>query len=295
MTVLLAGWFSFEAMGATAGDVMARDVALGWIAECGLGCDVATAAPFYGGVDWTRADPSRYSHVVFVCGPFGNGPPLVDFLERFRACPLIGLDLSLLEPLDEWNPFAHVIERDSTRRTHPDLAFLRPQPLPQVVGLCLVHEQDEYRTRGRHAAVNDALQRALARRDVAVLPIDTRLDANAIGLRSAGQVEALVNRTDFVVTTRLHGLVLAIKNGVPALAVDPIVGGAKVAAQARTIGWPALLEVDQLTDANLDAALDYCGTREARRQAARSRRIAVTRLQPARAEFIAALLGGSLP
>ena len=54
---------------------------------------------------------------------------------------------------------------------------------------------------------------------------------------------------DVVVTTRLHGLVFALRGGVPALAIDPIAGGAKVAGQAEAIGWPAILppeETDRL-------------------------------------------------
>jgi polysaccharide pyruvyl transferase WcaK-like protein len=46
---------------------------------------------------------------------------------------------------------------------------------------------------------------------------------------------------DVVVTTRLHGLVLALKQGVPVLAVDPVAGGARVATQAAAWGWPVLL------------------------------------------------------
>jgi Polysaccharide pyruvyl transferase len=38
----------------------------------------------------------------------------------------------------------------------------------------------------------------------------------------------IVGRLDFVVTMRLHGLVLALKHGVPALAVDPVADGAAV-------------------------------------------------------------------
>ena len=58
---------------------------------------------------------------------------------------------------------------------------------------------------------------------------------------TAAQVEAVIARADVVVTTRLHGLVLALKNGVPALAIDPVADGAKVAAQAAAWGWPVLL------------------------------------------------------
>jgi hypothetical protein len=63
MKVLVAGWFSFEDMGATAGDLMARDVACDWLHAAGHACDVALAPPFVGGVDWRAVDPEAYSHV----------------------------------------------------------------------------------------------------------------------------------------------------------------------------------------------------------------------------------------
>lgn len=50
-------------------------------------------------------------------------------------------------------------------------------------------------------------------------------------------------RMDAVVTTRLHGMVFALKN-VPALAVDPIRGGAKILRQAEAIGWPVVFVAD---------------------------------------------------
>jgi polysaccharide pyruvyl transferase WcaK-like protein len=43
----------------------------------------------------------------------------------------------------------------------------------------------------------------------------------------------VISRLDLVITMRMHGLVLALKHGVPALAVDPVAGGAKVTAQAQ--------------------------------------------------------------
>src|SRR3954467_11875448 len=80
---LVTGWFSFEQMGASAGDLLARDVACGWLRDAGRDFDVALAPPFSGGVDWRAVDPADYSEVAFVCGPFGNGPPLTEFLARF--------------------------------------------------------------------------------------------------------------------------------------------------------------------------------------------------------------------
>src|SRR5215471_11964656 len=84
--ILVAGWFSFKEMGASAGDLMARDVVCEWLSAAGRDHDVALAQPFIGGVDWTKIDPQQYSTVVFVCGPFGNGWPVTDLLQRFSLC-----------------------------------------------------------------------------------------------------------------------------------------------------------------------------------------------------------------
>jgi hypothetical protein len=60
-----------------------------------------------------------------------------------------------------------------------------------------------------------------------------------------------VSRLDAVITTRLHGLVLALHAGLPALAVDPVAGGGKVTAQARAWGWPAIVAAEQAADRRL--------------------------------------------
>ena len=57
MKALVTGWFSFEEMGATAGDLMARDVVCEWLGRAGCPHDVALAPPFEGGVDWSTVDP----------------------------------------------------------------------------------------------------------------------------------------------------------------------------------------------------------------------------------------------
>jgi hypothetical protein len=260
---LVAGWFSFEEMGATAGDLLVRDVVCGWLRVAGVDYDVALAPPFRGGVDWREVDPTAYSHVVFACGPFGNGWPLTDFLPRFDHARLIGVDVSMLQPLHEWNPFDLLLERDSSRTSRPDVSFVSAAGRVPVVGVVLVHPQSEYEG-GLHHAANEAVERLLSAGDIAGVQIDTRLDVNAAALRTPAQVESLIARTDAVVTTRLHGLVLALKNGVPALALDPIAGGAKVRRQAETIGWPVCFTADSLDDARLLEALDWCLTGEAR-------------------------------
>lgn len=285
---LVAGWFSFEDMGATAGDLLARDVACSWLERAGHPYDVAHAPPFPGGVDWRAADPERYTHVIFVCGPFGNGWPLTDFLARFARSRLVGLNLSMLAPLDTWNPFHALFARDSSEGARPDLTFLAKSAMVPVVGVILVHPQKEY-LGGLHGAVDAVIHRVIAGRDVAVVRIDTRLDVNATGLKTAAQVESLVARMDAVVTTRLHGLVLAIKHGVPPVAVDPIAGGAKLRRQAEAIGWPVLLAAESLTDDALARALDYCLTREAQGLARECRSRSVETLRTLEHEVLASL------
>ena len=58
MRALVAGWFSWEKYTATAGDLMACDVACDWLRQAGLPFDVALAPPFTGGVDWRTVDPA---------------------------------------------------------------------------------------------------------------------------------------------------------------------------------------------------------------------------------------------
>ena len=172
----------------------------------------------------------------------------------------------MLDPLDVWNPFDVLLESDSSSRVRPDLSLLTPRTQVPVVGIVLVHAQKEYR-QGLHDTVHEAIDRLVASRPMATVRIDTRLDVNATGLRSAVEVESLIARMDVVVTTRLHGLVLALKNGVPAVAIDPIAGGAKVSRQAAILGWPMCLPADGASDCAIRDAFEYCLTPQARVEA----------------------------
>ena len=110
-----------------------------WLGRAGHAYDVALASPFPGGVDWHSVDPKSYSHVVFVCGPFGNGWPIPEFLARFAGCRLVGINLSMIEPLEVWNPFDLLFERDSSASSRPDISFLSAQGRVPVVGVVEVH------------------------------------------------------------------------------------------------------------------------------------------------------------
>jgi hypothetical protein len=285
MRALVAGWFSFEQGHATAGDLITRDLICEWLEAAGFAYEIAVVPPFSGGVDWRSVDPQLFTHVIFVCGPFGPSQYEMEFLSRFNNCCLMGMNLSMKVPLDEWNPFDFLIERDSSADAHPDISFLSRKAHVPVVGVCLV----EHYENAPVEEANIAIRRLLQSHDVAVVQIDTRLDTNMTGLRTPAEIESLLARMDVVVTTRLHGMVLSLKNGVPVIAIDPEVGGWKIRRQAELIGWPVIFNVDELTDEALERALDFCLTEAAWERARECRQNAAQMTTEVRDRFNAAL------
>jgi hypothetical protein len=289
---LVAGWFSFEGMGASAGDLMVRDLCSQWLSSAGWHVDQAVIPSLGRGVDWRTCDASQYDLVVFACGPFGNGWPVTEFLERFSGTKLVGLNLSMLESVEDWDPFDVLIERDSSRTRRPDVSILSAPPSRPLVGVVLVHPQAEYEG-AMHEVANAAVDRLISMREVVAVPIDTQLEQNSGRLTSAQQIEALIARMDAVVTTRLHGTVLAIKNGVAPVVIDPIAGGRKVMAQARSLGWPKAYAADELDEVELASALDFCLGPSGHREALRARARGVAGANEARDLFIQSVSVGA--
>lgn len=255
--ILVAGWFSLERGGATAGDLAALEVTLTWLDSAGHGYDVALARTFGDGVDWRAVSPADYATLVLVCGPVSPRLATWQLVSRFADCRVVALDVSIVDTADAYSQFAALLARDGLGEPRPDLAFAAAlEPVP-VVGVLRVHPQAEYAD-GRHGEVDRAIAAHLASRAAVSVPIDTELETTSGGLRNAAEVAALVAKMDAVVTTRLHGLVLALRAGVAAAAVDPIAGGAKVAAQARAVGWPHVVTSDEVDDKTLRRVLDAC-------------------------------------
>lgn len=76
---------------------------------------------------------------------------------------------------------------------------------------------------------------------------------------------------------------LALRAEVPALAVDPVAGGAKATAQAGALGRPAVLPAERAGDRRaLDEALAWCLSPRGRAAARRSRQQAALDGLPAR-------------
>ena len=261
MRILVAGWFSLEGGGATAGDTLARDVACEWLDELGILYDVANEPAMGSGVDWFRVSPKRYTHLIFACGPVGRDLAVAQLIERFASARRIALNVSLVGDR-KWRPFDVTIERDGRRRERPDLSILAPRRKVPVVARVHIHRQAEYPST-RVDEAHGAFDRLLARTPAAAFEVDTRIDPAVPGRRSAAEVESLLARADIALTTRLHGLVLALANGIPALAIDAGPGGAKVLAQAKAQRGPAAVAVDEIEDSQLAQLFEWCLSDEA--------------------------------
>ena len=191
----------------------------------------------------------------------------------------------MLDPLDRPQPFHRCFERDSDAIVRPDMVFASPYVATPVVGVCLVEDYDGADT----ARANRLIEQLVADREVSVVRIDTRLDANETGLRTPREIEALIARMDVVITTRLHGMVLALKHQRPVVAIDPELGGMKIRRQAEMLGWPVVFDFEAVTIDQLRAGFEFCLTAAAVNQASRCRELALPAVERLRVEFMAAM------
>ncbi|MGW5200873.1 polysaccharide pyruvyl transferase family protein [Streptomyces spiralis] len=263
---LLTGWFSFPDGEATAGDVLALHRVEDVLRQSGSGAayDVAWSPGFRpDGLHLEDVRPERYGRLVFVCGPL-HGPQIERLHRRFAHCVRIAVGVSVIDPgSPAVTGFHRVLARDAPPAAPVlDLAAGAPAlPARPVVGVVLTHGQHEYGRARRHDAVAREVTAWLHGRDCARLELETRLDTRDWRLcATPAQLQSVLARLDLVVTDRLHGMVLALRAGTPALAVDPVAGGAKVTAQARACGWPALVPAERLAPAELDRWWDWCLT-----------------------------------
>jgi hypothetical protein len=158
--------------------------------------------------------------------------------------------------------FDAVLARDGAGMPRADLSLgTASEAAPVVVGVILAHPQPEYADRQRRGLTEQLVRELVRRAALAPLSLDTRLEAvDELGCRTPEQFRALVARVDVVVTTRLHGLVLALDAGVPALVLHPVAGGAKVTRQAEVLGWPAVCGTCAADAERLDELLRWCLT-----------------------------------
>lgn len=289
--VLVAGWFSFKDGHATAGDLLALDVTKKWLNQTSYSnFDVAFDPPFKGGINWRNVESNNYSHVIFVCGPFGKGLLEAQFLHKFRQCRLIGLNLSMTDSIHTWKPFDLLLERNSEENIRADMAFASTEPKVPVVGVCLVESYEGALVE----QINEFIYNFVDSKHFSTVYIDTRLDKNSTHLKSKAEIESLIARVDLLITTRLHGTVLALKNGVPVIPIDPEPGGAKIVYQVKKLGWPVIYTAESLSQKEFNDSFRYCLTEKAKRKAQKCFSTALDALSDTKNEFISALEGNDL-
>ena len=255
----------------TIGDLEVLATVSEWLEKSQLAYDIA---PFEGAyrqilprsVDWRKAHPENYGAVVFVCGPMVDSTYLPGFFERFINCPIFGVNLSVGSWLNGFSPFTKLWARDDGDLILPDLSLLYRETKVPVVGVCLIHAQEEYKGRQRNDLVEAMVNEFLRRRDLAVIRWDTEAlpSRNICRLGSVNAITSLVRCCDVVITSRLHGTVLSLKQGIPVLAIDSVMGGAKVLAQASVLGWPHAVPADELSLDWLDSRFEQCLSSESR-------------------------------
>ncbi|EHY90847.1 polysaccharide pyruvyl transferase family protein [Saccharomonospora azurea] len=260
MRVLVTGWPSFLHGEATAGDVLSMRRVADALAGAGIEADTAWSPVLRpDALHLDDAEPGRYTHVVFACGP-AHGEQVEWLHRRYRACRRIAVGVSVIDPRSPAAAgFHRILARDGLGEPQPDLSYAAHADDVPVVGIMLAPGQREYGGRRRHEQVHKTLLHWITGRECARVGLDTRLDSTDWRLcATPDEFLSLLARLDVVVTTRMHGLVLALRAGVPAIAVDPVAGGGKVTAQGEALGWPAVIGAEHLDTETLDHWWRWC-------------------------------------
>ncbi|EHR49815.1 hypothetical protein SacmaDRAFT_1539 [Saccharomonospora marina XMU15] len=274
MRALVTGWPSFLHGEATAGDVLSMRRVADSLRAAGVPTDLVWSPGYRPGVlHFDDADPAHYTHLVFACGPV-HGEQVEWLHDRYARCRRIAVGVSVIDPTAAAvTGFHRVLARDGDGGGGvPDLSVSARSSRVPVAGIALAPGQREYGERRRHEQVHKALLSWVEGLDCARIPLSTRLATS--DWRHCATPDALlslVQRLDVVVTTRMHGLVLALSVGVPALAVDPVTGGGKVSAQGHALDWPAVVAAEDAGAEAFQPWWRWCLSAAARQEAARGR------------------------
>lgn len=187
---------------------------------------------------------SDLDSMIFVCGPivvdWQPFQDLVGVMER-NEIPFIGINVLILSP--QTNPFAETIARVGLSKSFFDLSplqtadgnllahFKRKLQFKKSikVGVVLRGHQIEYgEDRCNCEVVKQLIYQALEELEsdaIELCYIDHKLKRNAL---SVSEYDQIYQSLDFVLTTRFHSAIMAIRNLIPFTAIDQIECGAKV-------------------------------------------------------------------
>lgn len=265
--ILITWWGAFNKGGPTIGDLMSLLNVIKAVKQCGFLADVASLEKYscltLKCVDWNTVEPCNYDTLLFVCGPIIKGSkPFRELIQRFIHCEKIAVGVSVLPKWskDYWNPFDLILAREGCENTYFDVALAGSvsikTPIEKhneklLIGVCLRGHQREY---GVDMCLDD-----LAKKKIDYLldkfpheriNLETRLDKTEDDFQT---INSSFSKPDIVITTRLHGALLAISHNVPVLALDQIKDCGKVNCILSWLGWKYVFPVktaipDQLVD-----------------------------------------------
>ena len=283
---LVAGHFSIPGGGGTFGDVEAQEEVCLWLQQAGIPYDVASNfEDGVAGIALEQANPADYGIFIFVCGPWYPRKAIPALLlKRFGHCLKIGVNLTVSESGPAG--FDYLLARDNPEEIRADVAFARRLDVLPVVGVLLVERQTAYGSRQRHAYVRQVFEEYLQTGQAVPVWLDTIIYGNKTGLQTGVEFESLLRKVDVLITNRLHGLVLGLKNGVPVVAVDSIAGGGKVSAQAKALGWPVVIPAEALDVEKLSETVQTCFENGMKAELEATRRQGLSSIERTRAEFL---------
>jgi hypothetical protein len=261
--VLVAGWWAFGGAATSPDDLAIRDVVCRWLDETGRPYDVAGPSSGPERIDWRHANPDSFAAVMVVGGLFKRTGTTLEFLKRFELCRLIGVHVSMPDPIEVWNPFDVLIEQDGSIARANVTRVPRQSSVP-VVGIV---DQVATPEGGAPEVVREAIERLLRSCPMAVVRIDAPRADGPAAPRQNGEFEALIRRMDVVVTGSSRGLVVALEHGVPAVALEAGEAESDLSRQAEVFGWPLCFTADEIDDGRLKRAFEYCLTASGRQHA----------------------------
>lgn len=269
--VALAWWGSVPGGGPTIGDLLALRAAHNEITRQGFEssviCDAAFShlvAPF---APIGEPVANNYDAFVWICGPLIAGSSgFRDLFDRFEGLPRIAAGVSVLPPnvADHFNSFEVCIARDGRDNAYGDLALAAPWEegsafeggeaafQRQGLALCIRGAQYEYGPENCvDRRVDELCTRLVTTSGLGSSLIETRLDRPGAAV-AAMELQFCTAR--LVVSSRLHGALLALRHGAPVVAIDQIKGGGKVSEVLTRLGWPWVFHADQADPAEIQAA-----------------------------------------
>lgn len=262
---ILIAWYGSFFQNGTVGDYLAVNSLTNFLEQRNYEFDCVSYKHFEGlkGREITLQEilPEQYDVIIFCCGPMlKHHPHLSALFDRFKHAYKIGISVSLFPPehFNYYNPFDCVIARENSDINYEDIAILA-NPIIEIkkqmstkitVGLVLRNEQGEYGIENcKHIEANGYIKRLaeqLIERNEGghIIEIENHLERSKL---TPSEIEGLYSTCDFILTTRFHGSMMALRNNVPFIAIDQIENGAKVYGLVSQTSYPFVWKVNEVS------------------------------------------------